>query len=155
MFGWTLIRSFNNFIYKQSVKFFENTLPEENYSQFFLIFELTLAAPTMELKFNIVEGNSSSLKRKNEVRYQGMDAVHNPEERHWIGPKLNLKEYFARFQTSIVDSREDVDINKAGTLKNNADRKKIKSLVNGRCNANITEEVFAEISETCDIDNFT
>ena len=109
----------------------------------------------MEPKFNIVEGNSSSLKRKNEVRYQGMDAVHNPEERHWIGPKMNLKEYFARFQTSIVDSREDVDINKSGTLKNNADRRKIKSLVNGRCNANIAEEVFTEISETCDIDNFT
>ena len=120
-----------------------------------MIFELTLAASTMELKFNIVEGNSSSLKRKHEVRYQGMDAVHNPEERHWIGPKLKLKAYFARFETSIVDSREDVDINKSGTLKNSAERRKIKSLVNGRYNANISEEVFAEISETCDIDNFT
>ena len=45
----------------------------------------------MELKFNIIEGNSKFTKRKNDFQRNGMDRVHNPDHRHWIGPKLKLR----------------------------------------------------------------
>lgn len=109
----------------------------------------------MELKFNIIEGNSKFTKRKNDFQRNGMDRVHNPDQRHWIGPKLKLKKYFEEFDKVVVNSREGVNA-KINMKKDSLDIKKMKNLVEASDVDNvIPKEIFQEVVENCDIDRFT
>ena len=106
----------------------------------------------MELKINIIEGRPRHSKGKYVFREDPMDAVHNPDQRHWIGQKLNLKEYFQNFDELVVESRDNVDF-KSHKISN--DGKIMRKLVEADGTYEISNELFQEMIECCDIDKFT
>ena len=53
------------------------------------------------VKFNIVEGSIKARKYLEEPKCPGMEAVHHPEGRPWIGPKMKLSEHFDKFSTLV------------------------------------------------------
>ena len=107
----------------------------------------------MDLKFNIIEGKAPTSKRKNDIQDSGMDMVHNPDARHWIGPKFKLREYFDEFKTLVVDSREKVYVK--SSIKEVNDGRKMKSLVEGNKKDVIPKDLFQQIATNCDAENFT
>ena len=113
---------------------------------------ILLFGENMELKINIIEGRPKNSKGKYVLRKDPMDAVHNPDQRHWIGPKLNLKEYFQNFDELIVESRDYVDFK---SNKLSQDGKTLRKLVEADGAHEISDELFQETFECCDIDKFT
>jgi hypothetical protein len=109
----------------------------------------------MEIKVNIVEkpNNPRSWKTTHLPKSTyGMEAVHNPGARPWISPKIHLRDHFAKFSTLVAESR--VPGLKRSDLKS-VESKKVKDLVEYKERDVISEDVFDEIVDNCDISNFT
>ena len=104
----------------------------------------------MSLKFKIVEG---SIKAKNsgaDNRLPSLEAVHHPAERPWISEKINLGEHFDNYSFSVLSTyipgfvKPDLKVTD----------KKLKEMMESTEKGVIDDDMFAEITESCDIENF-
>ena len=102
----------------------------------------------MSVKINIVEGSIKNRKCQEEPNYSGMEAVHHPEARPWIGPKYKLSEHFDHFSKLVNDSRYSA-LNKATTSR------KIHQLMETSEVNPVTDEMFNEVMQNCDIHHFS
>ena len=59
----------------------------------------------MSVKINIVEGSVKRKKFPEEKALPSMEAVHHPDDRPWIGEKINLNEHFSIFSKKVESSR--------------------------------------------------
>ena len=97
-----------------------------------------------------------------------MDAVHNPDSHSWIGEKINLNEYFTKYQ-ELVYSTRSASAKKGGDLKI-LSAKNIKKIVETVQDLNedkeatpgidkdkdqLDDQLYDKIETLCDIDNLT
>ena len=68
-------------------------------------FESSACSLKMSVKINIVEGSVKRNKFPEEKAPPSMEAVHHPDDRPWIGKKINLNEHFSRFSEKVKSSR--------------------------------------------------
>ena len=97
-----------------------------------------------------------------------MDAVHNPNNHSWIGEKINLNEYFTKYQ-ELVYSTRSASAKKGGDLKI-LSTKNVKKLVETvqasvddkdsipeteKEKEQLDDKLYDKIEDLCDIDNLT
>ena len=102
----------------------------------------------MSVKFNIVEGSIKTPKYLEEPKCPGMEAVHHPEARAWIGPKMKLSEHFEKFSTLVNKSRYE-------TLTKTNETRKVRQLMEGFGPSALDDKLFNEVMQTCDIKRFS
>ena len=97
-----------------------------------------------------------------------MDAVHNPNNHSWIGEKMNLNEYFTKYQ-ELVYSTRSASAKKGGDLKilSAKNVKKLVETVQGseedkdnvqgeeKEKEHLDDQLYDKIANLCDIDNLT
>ena len=106
----------------------------------------------MSLKINIVEGSIRDKgKDPNEKRLPGLEAVHHPNERSWIGEQIRLHDHFQEFSALVYQTYCP------GFVKSDLKTtdKKIKECMECDERGIIDDTMFNEIVENCDIDQFT
>ena len=94
-----------------------------------------------------------------------MDFVHQPQNHSWIGEKINLNEYFTKYQ-ELVQATRAASAKKGGDIKA-LSAKNIKRLVETVQNnpdkdtekdetkTELDDELYDQIEALCDIDNLT
>ena len=98
-----------------------------------------------------------------------MDFVHQPQNHSWIGEKINLNEYFTKYQ-ELVQSTRSASAKKGGDLKT-LSAKNIKKLVETVQNPTkdkesgdtideaketvLDDQLYDKIESLCDINNLT
>ena len=110
----------------------------------------------MSLKINIVDPSTiKERERQDEKPLPSMEAVHHPDDRPWIGEKINLNEHFTRFSQLVASSR-CAGLMKADMKSNvRTTNRKLKQLMESSSGETISDSMFNEIVENCDIENFT
>ena len=110
----------------------------------------------MSVKINIIDPGTAKRKLcQEENRLPSMEAVHHPDDRPWIGEKINLNGHFTRFSQLVASSR-CTGLIKADKKSNvRQTNRKLKQLMESTSGETISDSMFNEIVENCDIENFT
>jgi hypothetical protein len=110
----------------------------------------------MSLKINIVDPATIKQRQyQDEKPLPSMEAVHHPDDRPWIGEKINLNRHFSRFSELVASSR-CTGLMKADVKSNvRTTNRKLKQLMESTSGETISDSMFNEIVENCDIKNFT
>ena len=104
----------------------------------------------MSLKFKIVEGSIKAKRSGTDSRLPSLEAVHHPAERPWIGEKINLGQHFDRYSVSVLSTYVPGFVKPDLKVTN----KKVKEMMEMSEKGVIDDDMFAEIMENCDIENF-
>lgn len=106
----------------------------------------------MSVKINIIDPGTAKRKLcQEENRLPSMEAVHHPDDRPWIGEKINVGKHFSKYSRLVASSRVPGLMKPDMKFKN----KKLKELMESSSGETIGEEMFNEIVENCDIEKFT